>query len=308
MKSFIFAHHIFNELNQSEKREGYSGRIITRQISVVIGIWLVLFFLGVLGILLINTKNLVNQVKEQISFSVYLSDQITPLETNEIRNFLEIDPAIKTLDYISKETAAEEFAQIIGEDFIEFLGHNPLQSSFEIQFNSSFVSINSLEMKKSELLGLFPSVQEIAYNSSVLSVLGNNFSKIIFVLIIIVAFFLFLTIVMINTTVKLSIYSKRVVIKTMQLVGASKSFIRRPFVNRNLWLGFIASVLTIVSLAFLVHLLQSAFPQLNLISDFIGVGILLISIPIISMLITGISSYMTTSYYLRITTVDAYKF
>lgn len=269
---------------------------------------MVVFFLGVLGLLLLNAKNLVNQVKEEISFSVYLNDQITPFETNEIRNFLEIDPAVKTLNYISKEKAAEEFAEVIGEDFIEFLGHNPLQSSFEIQFNSSFVTIDSLEMKKSELLGLFTPVQEIVYNSSVLNVLGNNFGKVIFVLIVLVGFFLFLTIVMINNTVKLSIYSKRVVIKTMQLVGASKSFIRTPFVNRNLWLGLIASVLTIASLALLVHFLQTIFPRLNLVGDFFEVGVLLVSIPIISMLITGISSYMTTSYYLRITTVDAYKF
>ncbi len=267
-----------------------------------------LFFLGVLGLLLINTKNLANQVKEEISFSVYLSDQITPFEINEIRNFLEIDPVIKTLNYISKEQAAEEFAEVIGEDFIEFLGHNPLQSSFEIQFHASFVTIDSLEMKKSELLGLFPLVQEIVYNSSVLNVLGNNFSKIIFVLIVIVGFFLFLTMVMINTTVKLSIYSKRVVIKTMQLVGAPKSFIRKPFVHRNLWLGVIASILTIVSLALMVHFLQTLFPQLNLMNNIIEVGVLLISIPMISLFITGISSYMTTSYYLRIRTVDAYKF
>ncbi|MCY4160769.1 MAG: permease-like cell division protein FtsX [Flavobacteriaceae bacterium] len=295
-------------MNQSQKIRGYTGRIITRQISVIIGIWLVLFFLGVLGLLLINTKNLANQVKEEISFSVYLSDQITPFEINEIRNFLEIDPVIKTLNYISKEQAAEEFAEVIGEDFIEFLGHNPLQSSFEIQFHASFVTIDSLEMKKSELLGLFPLVQEIVYNSSVLNVLGNNFSKIIFVLIVIVGFFLFLTMVMINTTVKLSIYSKRVVIKTMQLVGAPKSFIRKPFVHRNLWLGVIASILTIVSLALMVHFLQTLFPQLNLMNNIIEVGVLLISIPMISLFITGISSYMTTSYYLRIRTVDAYKF
>ena len=160
-------------MNQSQKIRGYTGRIITRQISVIIGIWLVLFFLGVLGLLLINTKNLANQVKEEISFSVYLSDQITPFEINEIRNFLEIDPVIKTLNYISKEQAAEEFAEVIGEDFIEFLGHNPLQSSFEIQFHASFVTIDSLEMKKSELLGLFPLVQEIVYNSSVLNFLDS---------------------------------------------------------------------------------------------------------------------------------------
>jgi len=295
-------------LSRLNRESGYTSRIITRQITVVIGISLVLFFLGILGLLLLNTKKLIDQVKEEIPFSVYLIDQTTPFEINEIRNNLELDPAIKNLRFVSKEQAAKEFAEVIGEDFIDFLGHNPLQSSFEIQFYSSFVSIDSLEMKKSELLGLFPPVGEIVYNKTVLSILDNNFIKVIFVLALLAGVFLFFTTVMISTTVKLSIYSKRIVIKTMQLVGATKSFIRKPFITRNLWLGLIASLLAIIALVVLIVFLTRSFPGLNLIPNYFEAAILLITLPTISILITGISSLWTTNHYLGIKTEEAYKF
>lgn len=269
---------------------------------------MVLLFVGALGFLVLNTKNLVVLIKEDIPVSLYLPDDVDPVEVSNIRNYLSLDVSIKQIEYISKEQAAEDFAEIIGEEFVSFLGYNPLQSSFEVNFHASYVSKENLEDKKEELFNEFPNIQDFVYNASILDMIEDNMSKFIFILLSVSFFLLLVSILLISNTIRLSIYSKRVIIKTMQLVGATKPFIRRPFVRNNLFLGFVSALIALPALGYLAFFVDKQFSELNLFANPLEIGLLLTGLVITSLLITGISTFIATNRYLNLQTEDAYKY
>lgn len=269
---------------------------------------MVLFFVGSMGFLILNTKNLVMLIKEDIPISLYLPDDIRPVEVSNIRNYLSLDASIKQIEYISKEQAASDFAEIIGEEFVSFLGYNPLQSSFEINFHASHVSKLNIENKKEELLNEFSDIQDFVYNASILDMIEDNMSKFIFILLSVSFFLLLVTILLISNTIRLSIYSKRIIIKTMQLVGATKPFIRRPFIRNNIFLGFVSAIIALPALVYLAFIVDRQFSELNLFANPLEIGLLLTGLVVTSLLITGISTFIATNHYLNLQTEDAYKY
>ena len=215
-------------------------RVLTGYLSVVISISLVLFFVGILGLFLLNTRNVASYFKEQIVMTVYLKDSAKDIEITQLQKKIQLDPATKKVNFISKEEAAAQYARDIGEDFLEFLGYNPLLNSVDVYFNAAYVNTVSLTQTQQEL-EVTDFVDEVVFDQPLVTLLDKNIVRISYVLLLTTALFITIALLLINSSIRLSIYSKRFIIKTMQLVGATKSFIRRPFIWTHMRLGILSS-------------------------------------------------------------------
>ena len=276
-------------------------RVLNNYFSVVISITVVLFFMGILGLFLINTQSLASHFKEQIVMTVYLKDSAKDIEITQMQKKIQINSATKRVQFKPKEEAAEEYARDIGEDFVEFLGFNPLLNSIDIYFNSAYVNALSLNQAKTEIQ-ISDFVAEVVYDQPLVALLEKNIERISFVLLISTALFAVIALLLINSSIRLSIYSKRFVIKTMQLVGATKSFIRRPFILSHLRLGIISSFLALTALNFLLWEVNKRFPELEIMQQTNELTIVFGGILILGISITGVSTFFATQRYLNLKT------
>ena len=197
--------------------ERYQRRkLISSYFSVVLSIALVLFLLGVLGLLVLNTKKLADHFKEQITVSVFLKDNAKPVEIEQLQKSLAMADYTKSADFVSKEDAAEQYSEDIGENFIEFLGYNPLKNSIDVNLKADYVSTAQIAEIADEL-ATKTYVEEVSYDKPLISLLNDNVKKISFWILIASAIFTFIAVLLINSSIRLSIYSKRFIIKTMQM-------------------------------------------------------------------------------------------
>ena len=276
-------------------------RLLSTYFSVVVSISLVLFLVGLLGLLLLNSKKVADHFKEQIAFTIYINDTAKPIEIKQLQKSLALGQETKTTRFVSKEEAAETHAKEIGEDFMEFLGYNPLLSSIDVYFNASYVSPAFL----SELQKRFEDkvyISEVLYDEPLVEILNENIKRITQWILILSAVFILVAILLINSSIRLSIYSKRMIIKTMQLVGATKSFIRKPFIWKHLQLGILGSLIALVALSGVLYELNQRFPELNLISNPLEPALIFSSILAMGILITGLSTFFATQRFLNLTT------
>ena len=280
-------------------------RILNNYFSVVISITVVLFFVGILGLFLLNTKSLASHFKEQIVMTVYLKDSAKDIEITQMQKKIQLNSSTKRVQFKSKEEAAEEYARDIGEDFVEFLGFNPLLNSIDIYFNAAYVNALSLNQTKTEI-EISDFVAEVVYDQPLVTLLEKNIERISYVLLISTALFVVIALLLINSSIRLSIYSKRFVIKTMQLVGATKSFIRRPFILSHLSLGIISSFLALTALNFLLWEVNKKFPELEIMQQTSELMIVFGSILILGIGITGVSTFFATQRYLNLKTDAVY--
>ena len=280
-------------------------RILNNYFSVVISITVVLFFVGILGLFLLNTQSLASHFKEQIVMTVYLKDSAKDIEITQMQKKIQLNSSTKRVQFKSKEEAAEEYARDIGEDFVEFLGFNPLLNSIDIYFNAAYVNALSLNQTKTEI-EISDFVAEVVYDQPLVTLLEKNIERISFVLLISTALFVVIALLLINSSIRLSIYSKRFVIKTMQLVGATKSFIRRPFILSHLSLGIISSFLALTALNFLLWEVNKKFPELEIMQQTSELMIVFGSILILGIGITGVSTFFATQRYLNLKTDAVY--
>ena len=280
-------------------------RILNNYFSVVISITVVLFFVGILGLFLLNTKSLASHFKEQIVMTVYLKDNAKDIEITQMQKKIQLNSSTKRVQFKSKEEAAEEYARDIGEDFVEFLGFNPLLNSIDIYFNAAYVNALSLNQTKTEI-EISDFVAEVVYDQPLVTLLEKNIERISFVLLISTALFVVIALLLINSSIRLSIYSKRFVIKTMQLVGATKSFIRRPFILSHLSLGIISSFLALTALNFLLWEVNKKFPELEIMQQTSELMIVFGSVLILGISITGVSTFFATQRYLNLKTDAVY--
>ena len=280
-------------------------RILNNYFSVVISITLVLFFVGILGLFLLNTKSLASHFKEQIVMTVYLKDNAKDIEITQMQKKIQLNSSTKRVQFKSKEQAAEEYARDIGEDFVEFLGFNPLLNSIDIYFNAAYVNALSLNQTKTEI-EISDFVAEVVYDQPLVTLLEKNIERISFVLLISTALFVVIALLLINSSIRLSIYSKRFVIKTMQLVGATKSFIRRPFILSHLSLGIISSFLALTALNFLLWEVNKRFPEIEIMQQTSELMIVFGSVLILGISITGVSTFFATQRYLNLKTDAVY--
>ena len=274
-------------------------RVLTGYLSVVISISLVLFFVGILGLFLLNTQNIASYFKEQIVMTVYLKDNAKDIEITQLQKKVQLNPATKKINYIPKEEAAAQYARDIGEDFLEFLGYNPLLNSIDIYFNAAYVNTVGLTETKAEL-ETADFVDEVVFDQPLVTLLDENILRISYVLGITTLFFIAIALLLINSSIRLSIYSKRFIIKTMQLVGATKSFIRKPFILTHLRLGVLSSFLALLGLGFVFLELNRRFPELNMLDNPMGLIVVFIGVLTLGIGITGISTFFATQRYLNL--------
>ena len=281
------------------------SRLISSYFSVTLSIALVIFILGVLGVLLINSKKIESHFKEQISFTIYINELAKPIQIKQLQKSLILKKETKNVKFISKESAAEKHAELIGEDFIEFLGYNPLLNSIEVGFLSEFVTPDFLEKLKKSLENE-NYVNEVYYDVPLIEILDKNTKKISQGLVAITITLLLIAILLINSSIRISVYSKRLTIKTMQLVGATKNFIRSPFIVKYLILGFYGTFIAILSLSFIIYFIDTKYPELNLIDNSLEIIIDFLIISVLSFVITGISSFFATERFLNLNTNEVY--
>jgi cell division transport system permease protein len=261
--------------------------------------------IGVLFLLLFNANRLSIFVKENIGFSVILHDDVREVEANFLRKTLDASTYIRYTEYISKEVAAKELQEELGEDFIGFLGYNPLSSSIEVRLKADYANPDSIRKIEDELMSLRP-VKEVFYQKSLVNLINENVSRISAIILLFSALLFFVAIVLINNTIRLSVYSKRFIINTMKLVGATWGFIRKPFLLKGIGHGFYASIVAIALLSGLIYLIQSEFyellnfTQVELIGGLFGIVIAL------GIFINLISTYLAVNKYLKLKADDLY--
>ncbi len=280
-------------------------RLISSYFSVVISIGLVLFLLGLLGLLVLNTKKVADHFKEQIAMTVYFKDTAKEVEIEQLKKSLALAEYTKSTTYISKEDAAEAHSAEIGEDFMEFLGYNPLQNSIDLYMKADYVSPAQIDTIAVELTSK-NYVDEVVYDKPLIALLNDNVKKISFWVLVISGIFTFIAVLLINSSIRLAVYSKRFIIKTMQMVGATKNFIRSPFIWQSVKLGIIGAVLALIGMAIVLYYLNSSFPELELLSDVKLLVALFMGILLMGIFITWASTFFATSRFLNLKTDELY--
>ena len=276
-------------------------RLLSTYFSVVISISLVLFLVGLLGLLLLNSKKVADHFKEQIAFTIYIDDSAKPIEIKQLQKSIALRQETKTARFVYKEEAAEIHAQEIGEDFMEFLGYNPLLSSIDVYFNANFVTPAFLkDLQKDFEQKTY--ISEVLYDQPLIEILDKNIKKITQWILILSFVFILVAILLINSSIRLSIYSKRMIIKTMQLVGATKSFIRLPFILKHLQLGLLGSIISLAGLSTVLYEFNERFPELNLTENPLEPSLIFSVVLGMGILITGLSTFFATQRFLNLTT------
>lgn len=280
-------------------------KLVSSYFSVVLSIALVLFLLGVLGLLVLNTKKMADHFKEQIAISVFLKDSAKQVEIDQLQKSLSMADYTKSAMYVSKEEAAEKHSEEIGENFLDFLGYNPLKNSIDVNLNADFVTTEQIE-EIAEELAARSYVEEVSYDKPLIALLTDNVKKISFWILIASTIFTFIAVLLINSSIRLSIYSKRFIIKTMQMVGATKHFIRKPFIWTNIKLGIFGALLALIGLWGVLYYLNTNFPELNLFQDLTLLVSLFVGVFILGLLISLLSTYFATQRFLNLRTDDLY--
>lgn len=280
-------------------------RLISSYFSVVISIALVLFLLGMLGLLILNTKKVADHFKEQIALTVYLEDSAKDVEIEQLKKSLAMADYTKSTTYVSKEEAAEKHSEEIGEDFMDFLGYNPLQNSIDVYMNADYVSGEQVDKIAKDLTEK-NFVDEVVYDKPLIALLNENVKKISFWVLIASGVFTFIAVLLINSSIRLSVYSKRFIIKTMQMVGATKQFIRRPFIWKSVKLGMIGAVLALIGMGAVLYYMNKSFPELELLSDvYLLIGLFL-GVFLMGIIISWLSTFFATQRFLNLKTDELY--
>lgn len=280
-------------------------RLISSYFSVVFSIFLVLFLLGALGLFVINSEKISNDFKENIPMTVYFKDEANDTILNAFDTELKNAKYIKSYDFVTKDEAAKNNPDIVGKDFMEFLGFNPLLNSFDIHLKSEYV--NKTEITKIENnIKRNPNVSDVIYDKELVELVNENVTKISMWILVISAVLAFVAMLLINGSIRLSIYSHRFTIKTMQMVGATKSFIRKPFIKTSILLGIIGAVLAIVGLVILAIYIDGLFPTLGIANDYVSLGIVAAGVLLVGIIITWLSTYFATTRFLNLRTDDLY--
>ena len=275
-------------------------------VTTVIGIALVLFMLGCLGLILLNANKLSTHVKENIRFQIYLKDEAKDVEVSKLKKSIDASAYAKSSQLVTKEEAAAKLKEDIGEDFIEFLdGANPLPVTIELKLNASYAHPDSIAWIVNELEAQ-STVKELAYSKDLISKMNENMGKVSLVLIGFSAILLFIAIALINNTIRLAMYSKRFIIRSMQLVGATRSFIQRPFLMQGIVQGVLGGIVAMGLLAGVIYLLKKEIPasfqfdDLSIFAKLFGLTVVL------GIIIAFFSTFFAVNRYIRMKLDDLY--
>lgn len=266
---------------------------------------LVLFMLGALGLLIINANKLSKHFKENVGFQVYLKDAASSAQTDALVQELSNSNFAKSVTLITKEAAAEKLKNDLGEDFVAFLGTNPLLNSVEIKLEENHANTDTLMIIEKNLLQK-PFIKEVVYQKDMINSLNKNTNAIAFFILIFSAALLIVAVALINNTIRLSIYSQRFIIRTMYLVGATRSFISMPFVLKGFRQGVISGIIASAMLIGFLSLATKFIPDLLQLQDENILLILFVTVILIGVIISAFSALMAVLRYLRLKTSDLY--
>ena len=290
----------------SSSFEKYQKRkLISSYFSVVVSIGLVLFLLGLLGMLVLNTKKVADYFKENVPVGIYFKETAKDVEMKQLEKSLALADFTKSIQFVSKEEAAEQHCAELGENFVETVGENPLMNSIDLNLKADFVSAEKVEEIAAEISAK-NFVEEVTYSKPLINLLNDNIKKISLWVLIISSVFTFIAVLLINSSIRLSVYSKRFIIKTMQMVGATKRFIRRPFIWKSIKLGMIGALIAMAGMAAVLYYMNKTFPQLSLLEDKLVLGGLFALIFILGILISWFSTFLATQRFLNLRTDELY--
>jgi len=293
-------------MSTTDIRQGQAKRSLrSSYVSSIISISLVLFTLGVVGLLAMHAKRLSDFVKENISFSVLLKEDVNETDAAVLLKALNASPYVKSTTFISKDEAAVIMREQLGQDFVEFLGYNPLVASLEVRLKADYANSDSLVAIEKEIK-TFNQVKEINYQKSLIDLVNENVRQISMTILAFSALLLFLALVLINNTIRLSVYARRFLINTMKLVGATYGFIRKPFLVRSIAHGLYAGIIADILLLALIWFGQEQVKQVLVITDIAMLSILFGSVLIVGVAISYISTFFAVQKFLRLKADDLY--
>ncbi len=281
----------------------YKARTRTAGVSTVIGIALVLFMLGVLGFLVLNARALERYFKENVRVELFLKRDLKEVDVMQFRKELDTQVYTNETRYVTADEAAAQLKKDLGEDFLGVLGSNPLLPSVELRLNADYAQTDSLKWIV-EQLERDQRVQEVAYNAAVVENIDANMGKLTLIVLGFTALLLIIAIALINNTIRLAIYSKRFLIRTMHLVGATQWFIKKPFLGQSFWQGIIGSLLAIGLLVGLLQLVKHYMPDMLAFTDMITLAMLFGGVLLLGLLISLISTWFAVRRYLRMNSED----
>ena len=290
-----------NSFERYQKR-----RLRSSYFSVILSIALVLFVLGVFGLVVLKSTKIANHFKEQVTLTVFLKDHVQRSQSKKLEETLVKKDYTKSLVYTSKEIAAKEFSKDIGEDFLTFLGSNPLKNSIDLHVKPEFITPEKMEEIKTQLLKN-TYVSEVLYDAPLIELLTENIQKISFWILVVAGFFTVIAIVLINSSIRLSVYSKRFTIKTMQMVGATKRFIRLPFIWNSIRLGIVGALFASIGLVALIYYVSERIPELGLLTDTKELGIVFAGVLLVGIVVTWLSTFFATQRFLNLKTDQLYS-
>jgi cell division transport system permease protein len=280
-------------------------RLTASYFTSVVSITLVLLLLGIAGILILNAKKLADYVKENVGISVYLNNDSREVDIFSLQKTLDAKKYVKETRYITREKAAEDFQKELGEDFVDFLGYNPLPSSIDVKLHAAYANPDSFAVLEKEFRH-YPQVADVAYQKDLIYAINVNIRKISVAILIFSILLFLIAVTLISNTIRLTVYSKRFIIRTMQLVGAHHHVIRRPFLIKGITQGFVAALLAIILLIIALVIAEKQMEGLFSFQDFQILGIIIGFIVVTGLLIAWISTLLSVNKYLNMKTDNLY--
>ena len=258
-----------------------------------------------LGVLAINYNSLQKLLKESISFNLIINDSVQELETQQLIKSLILVDGVKSVNYISKAESAKKLVNSIGEDFLDLLGENPLQNIIEVKYYADYIETLNIQSQIDKFL-VYDQIYDVAYDQEIIFLLERNFKQLGFIFCTLAVFFFIIAFVLINSNIRLTIYSKRFSIKTMQLVGATKYFIQKPFILTNLIITIFACLTGSILLMLALFLLTDAMPEISNFITWCQVAYILLISSTINILISFFSTWVCVRKYLNLKTDELY--
>jgi cell division transport system permease protein len=253
----------------------------------------------------LNSQRLSDYVKENIGFSVILKENIKEVDIIRLQKELDATHYVKSTEYIPKERAAREFSEELGEDFVTFLDYNPLLASIEVKLYASYANPDSIAVIEGSFQD-FPQVKEVYYQKNLVHLINENIKRISFYIFIFSILLLFIAVVLINNTIRLSVYSKRFLINTMQLVGATNSFIRKPFLYKSIFQGLLGAAIAILLLIGIIDVAQKELSGVISFKEYELLSILFLMVVVMGIVLTSISAWFAVNKYLRMKADELY--
>ena len=279
-------------------------------VSVIFSVTLSLLLLGLFSFFLLSSFNVKNYLESNTEINIYLNKKISPSQIEQIKRTLytkeySLTNTESTLNYVSSEEAAKNFESEIGEDFVDFLGNNPLRDLIILKINSDYFDLERLNIIESDILKI-PGVYQVEYSKELIDNINKNVANISFVFIGLFLILLIISVILINNTLRIALFSQRFLIRSMQLVGATANYILRPFILRGMMYGLIAGIISSGMLYVIIEIADRRISNLELVISLEQLGVIFISLIFTGIIMVILSTYSAVSKYLNSTLDELY--